>query len=122
MTILLTHLAWVGSGFACDMTDGAAMAAPDVMGDMSGMSMPGMDMAGMTERQSGGESEHHHAPCDFPWAPEGCQSMTPCAPIALASVTELLRTPDAMPSAIAVLAVLPPPSIQLPPEPPPPRA
>lgn len=122
MTILLTHLAWVGNGFACDMTDGAATAAPDVRGDMPGMNMPGMNMAGMTQKESGGESGQHHAPCDFPWAPDGCQSMTPCAPIALASITALLRTPNATPSSIADLAVLTPPSIRRPPEPPPPRA
>ncbi len=121
MTVLVAHLAWVGSGFACDMTGGAAMAAPDMMADMSGMSMPGMDMTGMTQEKSGGESGHH-APCDFPWVPEGCQSMTPCAPIALASASELLRAPDAMPSSIADLAVLTRPSIKLPPELPPPRA
>ncbi len=91
-------------------------------GDMAGMDMPEMDMAGTGQKQSGKESEHHHAPCDFPWAPEGCQSMAPCAPIALASITEPLRTPDAMPSSVAPAGVLTPPSIKLPPELPPPRA
>ncbi len=132
MSLLLAHLAWVGSGFACDMTTMAhsgsdAIAAMDMSDDMAGMDMTGMDMAGMdmsgtTKPLSGSESEHHHAPCDFPWAPEGCQSMAPCAPIALAAVTELFARPDAKQSSVAALGVLTPPSIKRPPELPPPRA
>lgn len=125
MSFSLANLAWVGSGFACDMTSpagGVAMAGMDMAGNMAGMDMAGMDMTGTTKTQSGEEPAHQHAPCDLPWAPGGCQSMAPCAPIALASIADPLRASATIPVAITALVVLTPPSIDLLPELPPPRA
>ena len=125
MSLSLANLAWVGSGFACDMTSpagGVAMAGMDMAGDIAGMDMSGMDMTATTETQSGEEPEPQHAPCDFPWAPEGCRSMAPCAPVALASIADPLRASDTIPVAVTALVVLTPPSNDLLPGLPPPRA
>ncbi len=90
--------------------------------NMSRMDMPGMEMPSGPQQPAGGAPEHDHAPCKFPWAPDGCQSMTPCAPLALTSYTQSLRAPDDVPSTVAPLVVLTPPSQVRPPELPPPRA
>jgi hypothetical protein len=98
-----------------------AVASMDMPGDMPMADMPGMDMSG-AQQQPGGESGHDHAPCTFPWAPDGCQSMAPCAPTALTSHAEALRVLHAVPSPVASLDVRTPASIKSPPELPPPRA
>lgn len=123
VSLLFAHLMWIGSGFACVMpgtghSEGAAMA---------GMSMPGMDVAdtdvpSTAQHAPDGAPQHDHAPCKFPWAPDGCQSMTPCAPLALTSHTQSLRALDAIPSSVASLLVLAPPSQVRAPELPPPKA
>jgi hypothetical protein len=123
VSALFAHVLWVGSGFACVMPDmgrspSAAMATMVMSGaDMAGMGMP--DMAGSP---SGEAPAHDHAPCKLPWAPDGCSSMTPCAPLALASYEEPLRSPEVGPSSVARLTVLTPPSQVRTPELPPPRA
>jgi hypothetical protein len=61
-------------------------------------------------------------PCRFPWAPDGCQSMVPCAPAALASSPAALNRGGPVPERIAVGVSLTPASVTTPPELPPPRA
>jgi hypothetical protein len=124
-TLLLAHLVWVGSGFACVVpatghSAVAVMAGMDMSGDMPTADMVGMDMS--ATQHPGGESGPDHAPCTFPWAPDGCQSMAPCAPTALSSHAEALRVLHAVPSPVASLDVRTPPSVKSPPELPPPRA
>ena len=118
VSLAFAQILWAGSGFACAMpvmaaehSPGASMAGIDMSGDMAGMDMP--------DEQ---EPMHHHAACDVPSAPDDCQSMTPCAPLALAPIAEAPRVPDLVPSAVVVLAELMPPSTTAPPESPPPRA
>ena len=121
VSILFAHLLWAGSGFACTMSSadhgGASMAGMDMSGDMAGM-----DMGGMTARGQADDPAHHPAPCESPSTSDACQTMTPCAPLALASAEESLQAPHAVPSSVAALAVLTPPSPVSPPESPPPRA
>ncbi|MFN2565146.1 MAG: hypothetical protein ABR499_09085 [Gemmatimonadaceae bacterium] len=127
-SFLFAHLLWAGSGFACVMPDmsgmrqspNVAMAGMNAPGDMSGMDMAGMEMPDTAPPQSDGQ--HHHAPCDPSPAPDDCQTMTPCAPLALASAEELVRAPGGVPSSVTPLTVLTPPSRVSPPESPPPRA
>jgi hypothetical protein len=128
-SFLFAHLLWAGSGFACAMpsTPGAhspsmAMAGMDMSGDMAHMNMAGMEMPGMTEQEPDQQPAHHHDACEFPSAPGDCQSMTPCAPLALASAEELSGVPHLVPPSVAPLAELAPPSLVSPPESPPPRA
>lgn len=122
LSLLLAHVTWVGSGFACAMpamghSASAVATTGDTLEGMAGMAMPGA-----TGQPTDGRPTHDHAPCRLPWAPDGCQSMTTCAPLALVSYDEPLRTPDVVPASIAALAVLTPPSEVLAPELPPPRA
>ena len=123
MTVLFAHVLWVGSGFACVMPEmGRSPSAAMTTMDMSDANMAGMDMPDATGNSPRGAPARDHAPCKLPWAPDGCSSMTPCAPIALASPTEPLGSPEMMPPSIARLAVLTPPSQVRTPDLPPPRA
>ena len=109
------HALWAGSGFACAVPNAAQEASASV----NGMTMSGMDMGAMT---ASGGAEHHHAPCEIPSASDGCQSMAPCAPLALATAAEVLAPSADLPTAIAPLVALAPPSLVTAPESPPPRA
>ena len=64
----------VGSGGRCDDDDHAAHM------DMADMSMPGMPMSG----DGANGSTDSHSGCSLPWSPAQCQSMTSCAPSAMA--------------------------------------
>ena len=114
---------WIGTGSACVMPNMAASH-----GSMAGMNMStGAGMAGMdmTDTVGSGASqtpEQDHAPCQFPWAPNGCASMTPCAPVAIGSTQQVLRETLEPSVDVATLRVLMPPSRGHAPEPPPPRA
>lgn len=129
VSFFLAHAMWAGSGFVCGMP---AMGHTVMTGmDMSSADMAGMDMSGMhmsatpgqrSSSDQGGAPKHDHAPCELPWAPNGCQSLSPCAPLALASNAEQPRVPDNVPLSVAPLTVLTPPSQARPPELPPPRA
>jgi hypothetical protein len=132
-SLLFSHVLWAGSGFACAMPATAAMpvtehspsmpmAGMHMSADMSGMDMAGTEIPAMTGQQTDQGPAHHHAPCEFPAAPDDCQSMTPCAPLALASASESPRVLNAVPSSVAPLVELAPPSRVSPPESPPPRA
>ena len=127
VTVLLAQLLLVESGFGCQMPSmeqdaGGAMAMST--GAMAGMDMSGMDMSGMDVPTSPSDTDDpsDEAPCRFPWAPAGCQSMVPCGPAALAVLTPALTVPKAAPGAALALTVLTPPSQARPPELPPPRA
>jgi hypothetical protein len=127
-SVLFAHVLWAGSGFACVMPDmprtgqppSVTMAGMKATGDMSGMDMARMEMPDAAPQESDGQ--HHHAPCDPSPAPDDCQTMTPCAPLALASTEGSMRVPDGVPSSVTPLRVLAPPSQVSPPESPPPRA
>lgn len=125
VSFFLLHVMWAGSGFACTMSAmGQSSLTTMAAMEMSPADMAGMDMAG-TATPSGDMEHtpsHDHEPCNLPWAPDGCESMAPCGPTALASSPELVREPAAVPSTVSELAVLTPPSPNRSPEPPPPRA
>ena len=111
--LILLHLMAVESGLAC-----AIPAAADNGAAMAGMAdMPGMDMGGSTDEPDTGAP-----PCDFPWAPAGCQAMAPCAPAALASCALAGDAPPHTRASIATRSELAPSSRTPAPEPPPPRA
>ena len=122
--VLLVHVMWIGTGSACVMPD----MANSHHGAMAGMNMPGMDMAGMdmsgmaSSTDASNSPEPEQSPCRFPWAPDGCQNMTPCAPLAIGATQEILRDASEPPVHVATLRVLMPPSRGHAPEPPPPRA
>lgn len=112
-SLFLVGLVLVTSGFACDTasTKGAVM---------SGMKMA-TTHAGANAKSSGG-SQLPQAPCKFPWAPGGCQSMVPCSQAAVVSTAmraALLIEPSH--PRITMVAIAPPSETPAP-ELPPPRA
>ena len=113
VTLLFAHTMGVGSGFACVMP---------AMADPSAAAMAGMDMSGMAEQQSGDAPSKERAPCDFPWAPDGCELMAPCGPLAIASLAQVPQPAAVVPALAGQRAVLMPPSMTRAPELPPPRA
>src|SRR5436190_3672767 len=125
VSVFLANLTWVGSGYACVMppmahTVGASAQSADVMtDDTAGMNMsqaaPGMHQAA---RDS---APPQNAPCRFPWAPDGCVSMAPCAPVAVASHALVLDAPNVTPLDASAMTVLTPPSELPAPDVPPPR-
>ena len=122
VNLLLVHVMWVGSGFACSMPamDHGSSAMPGMAAmDTSGTAMANMDMSAANEPSSDAPD---HEPCKLPWAPDGCRSMTPCAPLAMASLPQALQSSDDTPLAIASQLALTPPSQVRAPELPPPRA
>jgi hypothetical protein len=106
--LLLLQLVLVESGYACGRMDGA-------QGAMAGMSMPASVHVGAPVPVG------QQPPCRFPWAPDGCQSMAPCAPATIVPASQALSDPATPTAAIPVLAVLMPPSATSPPDLPPPR-
>src|SRR5579862_4534916 len=105
--VFVLQLVFVGSGYACPRSD-----AGGSMADM------GMAMA------HGGQpaSPHHQTPCRFPWAPDGCRNMVPCAPAAIATPAQAVVDLPPLVASVPVLSVVTPPSVNSPPELPPPRA
>lgn len=123
-SLLLLQLVLVGSGFACAMpmpmgqqSPPAANAASTAVSDMVGM-----DMSGSQREASSKAPASDRSPCRFPWAPAGCQSMAPCAPVAMAQAAEVASLPVTGAYVVAALDVLTPPSRSTPPELPPPKA
>jgi hypothetical protein len=109
----------VTSGFAC-----VDSASPDTMAKM-GMAGSAVNSGAMALGSAAtlpASAPAPTAPCKFPWAPDGCQSMVPCAPAALTSGTTALAHTSAVPERIAVGVSLTPLSVTTPPELPPPRA
>ena len=112
-SLLLVGLVLVTSGFACDRSSRPGMA-------MSGMNMG----ANRTDANLSApeNSKLPTVPCRFPWAPDGCQSMIPCAQAAIVSAGSNLEF-SVGPSHNAIsLVTLTPPSEHPAPELPPPRA
>lgn len=113
---VMLQLILLGSGLACAMPG---------MGDRTasaGMAQMHMGGSSSMPAASGHVPDNDQAPCSFPWAPAGCQSMTPCAPATLgASVGAVLPAPPHAHDVMR-LVVLAPPSRGIPPELPPPRA
>ena len=122
--LLLANLIRVGSGFACVMP-----MSTDAMGSMdddaaatSNVAAGGMaDMPGMAAPARDANPAHQEMPCKFPWAPDGCRLMTPCAPLALASVDPVLVQPNVLAVQPERLIVLTPHSAVRAPDRPPPR-
>ena len=111
--LVFLQLVLVESGFACRMPG-------DMTGGRSDAAMPMPMNAGVPSSPT--HSGDHAPPCRFPWAPDGCQSMAPCSPAAVAAPPVGGR-PVAMPAEAPLrLAVITPASLIRPPEPPPPRA
>jgi hypothetical protein len=98
--LFVLQLVFVESGYACAMPTMGTTA-------MAGMTMPA--------------HPGHETPCRFPWAPDGCQSMAPCAPAALTTPSVTLAAGPQLVAAVPALVVRTPPSETPPPELPPPR-
>ncbi|GAC1479451.1 MAG: hypothetical protein NVS1B4_24010 [Gemmatimonadaceae bacterium] len=108
--VFLASLTLVGSGYACAMPaagDGAPMAG---MADMTGGAAPDDGPA------------PPKPPCNFPWAPGGCEGMVPCAPSAMTSLSVPLIEVPRVEQVATVWTVTTPPSLSRVPELPPPRA
>jgi hypothetical protein len=115
MTLFLAAFVLVTSGFAC--------IAPESSQDMTAMSMISAHTVGdATAPDVVHVQKAPAAPCKFPWAPDGCQSMVPCAPAALASSAAALNRGGPVPQRVASDVAVAPPSVTTPPELPPPRA
>lgn len=106
--VFVLQLVFVGSGYAC--------ARPDASGPMADMGMATMAHGGQPA------TTHHGTPCRFPWAPDGCQSMAPCAPAAIVAPMHGVVDLPPLVAPVPVLSVVTPPSVISPPELPPPRA
>ena len=119
--LLLANLIWVGSGYAC-VTPSGYSTASTATADVTSQAMAEMNMAGTPTATSDGAPQDHMPPCQFPWAPDGCQSMAPCAPHAIFAHVFELEVPNATPVRVAELTVLTPPSALRAPDLPPPRA
>jgi hypothetical protein len=105
---LVLQLVFVGGGYACP--------GSDARGSMTDMGMATMAHGGQPA------STHHRTPCPFPWAPDGCQNMVPCAPAAIAAPTRGVVDLPPIVAPVPVMSVVMPPSVIAPPELPPPRA
>src|SRR5438105_5489071 len=123
--MLLANLLRVGSGFACVMpmsTDGMGSMADGATANSDVGAGAMADMAAVAAPDHDPGPAHQEIPCKFPWAPDGCQLMTPCAPLAMASFAISIELPNAAPLAPERLVVLTPPSAVRSPDRPPPRA
>jgi hypothetical protein len=106
--VLLVAFVLVTSGFAC-----VDSASPDTTGKM-GMTRSAANSGAMALASAAtlpASAPAPTAPCKFPWAPDGCQSMVPCAPAALTSGTTALGHISAVPERIAVGVSLTPLSV-----------
>lgn len=133
VSVFLLQLVLVESGFACGLPStagGDGVAVP-----MAGMAMPGMAMPGqaVSDAPPSGAPDGAGAtapapepsPCHFPWAPDGCRDMAPCAPAAMPTPPVGEAAPSSLPllhGRVHAGIVRTPPSILTAPEPPPPRA
>lgn len=114
VSLCLAAFMLVASGFTC-----IASASSESMAAM-GMTSP--TAASQTHAQDHAPVQQPVPPCKLPWAPDGCQSMVPCAPAALASsAVDLNRIVSPSERAIADLPEAPT-SVTRAPELPPPRA
>ena len=117
--LCLVAFVLVSSGFAC-----VESAGRDTMAKM-GMAPPATNSGAIVHAIAAtlpASAPAPTAPCRFPWAPDACQSLVPCASAAIASATAALGHISAVPERIAVGISLTPLSVTSPPELPPPRA
>ena len=122
VVLMLTHLVWVESGFACAMP---AMGARGPAAAESTLAAPMADTDDCDQNAapSPDESPSPEAPpCPFPWAPAGCHGMAPCAPPALAADPPAPQRVWIAPVARLAGPVMAPASVVRAPELPPPRA
>ncbi len=114
VSLCLAAFMLVASGFTCIAFTSSK--------DMAAMGMSSPHATGTAPAQNLAPVQKPAPPCSFPWAPDGCQSMVPCAPAALASSAVVLNR-DASRSE-RVVSNLPqaPASVTKAPELPPPRA
>jgi hypothetical protein len=113
-TLFLAAFVLVTSGFAC--------ITPSSQ-DMTAMGMTSTHAAAQATAQNVAPVQKAPAaPCKFPWAPDGCQSMVPCAPAALASPAATLNHGASVPERTAPYIAVAPLSVATAPELPPPRA
>jgi hypothetical protein len=114
-SLFLAALVLVSSGFTC--------TTPGSSDDMAAMAMTSSHAAGQAMVQDVAPIQKAPAaPCRFPWAPDGCQSMVPCSAAALASASAHLNRGTPVPERVASASAVAPPSVTTPPELPPPRA
>ena len=114
-SLFLVAFVLVSSGFAC--------ATLDRSNDMTAMGMASGHANGSATAQNVAPVQKvPAAPCKFPWAPDGCQSMVPCVSAALASSAAALSRSGSAPERVMSTVALVPISVTTPPEPPPPRA
>lgn len=128
VSAFLLQLVFVGAGFACGTS--ATAAGHGATGSMAGMVMPGQapSSASTAEAPDGAVAPapaSEPSPCHFPWAPNGCRDMAPCAPAAMPTPPVGETAPAAPPilhARVRAGMVRTPPSVLTAPEPPPPRA
>ena len=114
-SLFLVAFVLVTSGFAC-MTRGSS-------DNMTAMAMTSGGTNGQATAQDVAPVQKAPAaPCNFPWTPDGCQSMVPCAAAALASATSVLHRTGHVPERVMPGAAITLLSVTSPPELPPPRA
>ena len=106
------------SGFACATdSSGGDMASMRMSGSVAGAKgATTLDSAPVTNPES------QQAPCKFPWAPDGCQSMVSCSAAAVTTPLISWATARVTRQTVAVAVALKPPSEMHAPELPPPRA
>ncbi len=114
LMLVLLQLVLVESGYACRMPAGGAMQESR----MAAMQMPGSPSL----PSAPSPRDESSAPCRFPWAPAGCQAMSPCVLPALTVATTTIATFTLARMVSPPLAPLVPASLRQAPEPPPPRA
>jgi hypothetical protein len=114
VTLCLAAFMLVASGFSCIPLSGSE--------DMAKMGMSSSHASEQAPAQDQSPTQQPARPCKLPWAPDGCQSMVPCAAAAVASAAVALDR--AAPIEKVVIANLPQAltSVTRAPEPPPPRA
>jgi hypothetical protein len=114
-SLFLVAFVLVTSGFGC--------TTPGSSDDMTAMAMTSAHANGQATAQDIAPVQNAPAaPCKLPWAPDGCQSMVPCAAAALASAASVLNGSGPVPERVAPGAAITLLSVTSPPELPPPRA
>jgi hypothetical protein len=119
LALLLIQLVLVGGGFSCEDVEQAvgATTANVAMADMRGMAMDGA-----AESPSSNSRESDPAPCNLPWAPNGCTLMIPCAPHAVTAQVQPIYSVEPANQAVVALEIAAPLSAIIALDTPPPRA
>jgi hypothetical protein len=115
LSFVLLQLVLVESGYVCRMPANGPVGASD---------MAGMQMPGRADHSPTAPAQHdkQDAPCRFPWAPNGCQAMAPCAPAAVTVASAVIASFAPAANVLPQLVALAPPALTMAPELPPPRA